>query len=547
MNERIKRKKDNRKTFDNISLLFGNNQVKSINMDEYPIGCQVVLTNLTKTEFNGKLGVVQSKLNQNGRQQVAVSFPAATDASSTPNKKETIKQLGLKPINLTLKPRPVDSLSAREMKTVLSRKDYSGSLAGYDKSELKALVEAHVSSPEEVASILAKPSTSSSAEASQTSNRANGNGNSGTSNLRQQMQNQAAQLNQLSPDQLRQQAQMMRSMDPNMIRRMNPAMANCTDAQIHMAAAQMEQMANNPSMIQGMVDQMKNMDDAQLEQVQQMQQGGGTGAAAGMPAPPGSVPAAPTAESMSAGMQNMQNMSPDQLRQQAQMMKSMPKDTLRSMNPLMANWPDSQIDMAIAQMEQMANNPEASKKMMDQMKNMKPEDMENIRKMAQSSGLGGGGGGGSGGSGSIGGLDPASMAEDPMAMLNNTDPAQLKSMLTMVKDNPELFKNMMRAANPGMADQLTDEQISKTMETFANLDENKIGWLIKGLGVLQSIRTILKKRGVLLAIGFVVFIFFGLLLFVMKAKSVKSVASGGSVEEVPNLSMKIPEVEEDEF
>ncbi len=504
-------------------------------MDEYPIGCRVVLTNLTKTEFNGKLGLVQSKLNQNGRQQVQVCFPEEEEPSNQ------TKLLGLKPVNLALEPRPVDSLSAREMKVVLSRKNYEGSLAGYDKSELKALVEAHVSSPQEVASILAKPKPQSQSQLQSAAT--NQSDNAPSANLRQQMQNQAAQLNQLSPAQLRQQAQMMRTMDPNVIRRMNPAMANFSDAQIQMAAMQMDQMANNPAMIQGMVNQMNNMDDAQLEQVNRMQSSGN------MPAPtPSSTHNTPTADHTTTGLQNFANMSPDQLRQQAAMMKSMSKEALRQMNPLMANWPDSQIDMAIAQMESMADNPEMSKRMMDQMKNMSPEEIEKIQKMAQSATNAAADGGGA-----TAAFDPATMAQDPMAMLNNTDPAQLKSMLSMVKDNPELFKSMLRASNPGMADQLTDEQISKTMESFANLDENKIEWLIKGLGLVQGGRNLLKKRGVLLVIGFFALIFLGLLAFVM---NVKYSQSGGSVVDDNNgdgivfdevaSSMNIPEME-DEF
>jgi hypothetical protein len=53
-----------------------------------------------------------------------------------------------------------------------------------------------------------------------------------------------------------------------------------------------------------------------------------------------------------AGQQmNVNDMSPEQMKRQAEMMKSMDKDTLRSMNPQMANWNDQQIDMAINQME----------------------------------------------------------------------------------------------------------------------------------------------------------------------------------------------------
>ena len=52
------------------------------------------------------------------------------------------------------------------------------------------------------------------------------------------------------------------------------------------------------------------------------------------------------------------------------MLKSMPKDTLRRTNPQMANMTDAQIDMSIAQLEQMADNPEMVKMASDQMKNI---------------------------------------------------------------------------------------------------------------------------------------------------------------------------------
>lgn len=193
-------------------------------MDEFPIGSRVLLQELTTTAFNGRVGIIKSKLQPNGRQQVSLLKTENED-----NKEHKI--LGLKPLNLKLEPRPVSSLSTREMKTVLSRKDYTNPLAGYDKSELRSLVEAHVTDPNEIASILAKAQAAVEVKPAPTPTPASASA-SAVNNTRQQMREQAAQLNQMSPDQLRQQAQMMRSMDPSMIRRMNPAMANFTDAQI---------------------------------------------------------------------------------------------------------------------------------------------------------------------------------------------------------------------------------------------------------------------------------------------------------------------------
>lgn len=504
-------------------------------MDEFPIGSRVLLQELTTTAFNGRVGIIKSKLQPNGRQQVSLLKTENED-----NKEHKI--LGLKPLNLKLEPRPVSSLSTREMKTVLSRKDYTNPLAGYDKSELRSLVEAHVTDPNEIASILAKAQAAVEVKPAPTPTPASASA-SAVNNTRQQMREQAAQLNQMSPDQLRQQAQMMRSMDPSMIRRMNPAMANFTDAQIQMAASQMDAMANNPQMMEGMVNQINNMDESQVENLSRIQANAGASASANASANTNvgvhaNATGAPTMPQN--GMQNMADMSPDQLLQQAAMMKSVPKDTLRKMNPLMANWPDSQIDMAINQMESMAKNPEMSKRMMDQMKNMKPEEIEKLQKMAQN--------GSGGASAAAAGLDPSAMAQDPMSMLKNTDPAQIKQMLEMVKENPALFKDMIRNANPGMADQLSDEQISKTMESFANMDERKIGWLVKGLNFFQNARSVVQLKGVKLLLR--VLLFSIVYFFYIRYR-------GGNVEidDVANLfkeneevvSMAIPEVEDSEF
>jgi len=449
-------------------------------MEEYPIGSRVILKDLSSTEYNGKKGTVQSRRNESGRQQVALQSPS-----------DDKKILGLKPMNLKLEPREVASLSTREMKIILNRcKDFNESLIGLDKNESRELVNDYVKDADEIASVLAKANvktdTATAAAAATTTAKTTATG----SGLKQQMQQQADQLNQLSPEQLRQQAHMMRSMDPNVVRRMNPAMANFTDAQIQMAAMQMEQMANNPQMMQDMVNQMKNMSNEQLEQMKGSMPGvGGVGS---VPSPSASSAVASngtdnplTTENINNGIQNMASIPPEQLRQQANMMKSMSKDTIKSMNPMMASWPDQQIDMAIQQMEMMSNNPELSKQMMDQMKRMKPEDIERIQKMS---------GGGTGTNATGTGSTMPDMSMDPMQMMQNMDPAQIKQMIQMVSDNPAMFKEMIRSTNPAMADQMTDEQISKTMDTFANLDERKIGWLLKLMNLVQKVRGAVKGK-----------------------------------------------------
>jgi hypothetical protein len=512
-------------------------------MQEYAIGSRVILKDLSKTEYNGLSGIIKSKLNSNQRQQVSLTIDNET------------KLLGLKPLNLTLEPRSLDSLTTKEMKMVLSRVDYQGSLAGYDKSELRSLVEAHVAtcSPDEIASILAKQVDNDDDDEHNREGGASSSNKTGKK-LRQQMKNQADQLNNLSPTQLRQQAQMMRTMDPNMIRRMNPAMKHFTDAQIQMAAVQMDQMANNPQMVKGMVNQMNNMDDAQLENLQkaQEQHNGVAGAGAG-----GMTAPTPGVGGSAQGMQSMANMSPDQLRQQATMMKSMPKDTLRSMNPLMAKWSDAQIEMAIRQMETMAENPDISKRMMDQMKDMDPQELEKLRNMAQNGTMEnsvGAVGTDTGTGTGAGGMDPnALMSQDPMQMMQNTNPAQIKQMLSMVKENPSLFKDMIRASNPSMADKLTDEQITKTMESFANLDESKIGWLMSLFGFVQKARTFLKEKGLYVLVVMLLTMMGFLYGFVQyrtgsKSAVVNVVNEGIALHEtessMPDVQMMI---EEDEF
>jgi hypothetical protein len=218
----------------------------------FPFETRVILHGLLNApELNGKLGIVRSELNSAGRYSVFI--------------KDENKTVGLKPLNLQYEPRTVGSLSAKELKMVLKGKQVEESeYSGIDKSELRAKVLELVPDEEDIPKLLAKgmaaapkppPPAAKKAPARHT-----------------QTQNQGAQaaeqLSKMSPDQLRQQAQMMRSMPPSTIRSMNPQFAQMTDAQIAQVADQLEMMANNPQLMEMATNQMKNMDPAELERMQ---------------------------------------------------------------------------------------------------------------------------------------------------------------------------------------------------------------------------------------------------------------------------------------
>jgi len=467
------------------------------NSNAFPVGSRVILKDLTKgTEFNGKVGVVKSKV-QDSRQQVLLI--------------QSGKTLGIKPLNLKFEPRSVNSLSISELKTILTLKEVT-TLSGYDKSQLREMVHIKTDSEEEIAELLyvhqeKENNTPKPSHGGHGGAQSGGNGNGNDS---------ASMLANMSPEQLHQQARMMRTMPPSQIRRMNPQMAGFTDAQIQMAANQMEMMANNPDMMKQMADQMKNMTPAEKEEMRRVQAGG---------APPASMQREVQQGGAGGGgaQQNMANMSPAQLKQQAEMMKSMDPDTLRSMNPAMANWSDAQIKMAINQMETMANNPDMMKQVSEQMKGMKPEEIEKMREMVE---------GGFGGETAAAGAD--GMPANPMDMLNNADPSQIKNMLNMVKGNPQLMKDMLRSSNPAMADKISDAQIQKTIDAFAGMDEKKIGWLIKFIGWAAAFKNSSKAK-------IVVFMILSMFVFVM-GMLVYLVKSQKGIDATANLSNEVPPV-----
>lgn len=89
-----------------------------------------------------------------------------------------------------------------------------------------------------------------------------------------QLKEASQKISSMSPEQLKSQAAMLKNMPIETLRRTNPHMANMTEDQIKMAINQMESMANNPELMKMASEQMKNMDEKQLEQVKEMFQSG---------------------------------------------------------------------------------------------------------------------------------------------------------------------------------------------------------------------------------------------------------------------------------
>jgi hypothetical protein len=253
---------------------------------------------------------------------------------------------------------------------------------------------------------------------------------------------------------------------------MNPQLANMTDQQIRQAAMQMEMMANNPSMMKAAMDQMKNMNPEQVRQMQaQMQQPGGPPSAssrnATMNATTGSTPLAQTVQQAQQAADMMANMTPEQMKDQARMLRTMDPDLVRRTNPQLAHMTNEQILAAAAQFEMLADNPQMMEMAMKQMKNMTPEQMEAIRNGTIPPGPGGTG--------------PANMmGDDPAKMLASMDKTQLKQMLQSVRDNPEMLKQF--AAMSGVS----EEQFKQGVDAFAGMSDAKLDAALKMMQTAQK-------------------------------------------------------------
>jgi uncharacterized protein YneF (UPF0154 family) len=444
----------------------------AINMDlpivtptEFRIGTRVQLTGLKQIEFNGRIGVVQSRLDSTtGRQQVAL------DGDQSSNTQHRV--LGLKPSNLLYAPRPINSLSVKELKTVLSFLQGDGSthaVAGLDKGQLREMVSARVDSDHRIAAILSL-SYPKDAEESVKKNESVDLNEQITAG---QMHAQAQQLANTSPDQLRQQAQMMRSMDPSTIRRMNSHMAHFTDSQIRMAADQLEMLANNPSMVQGVLEQMKNMTPQELEQARQMHVGNSSTS----PTASGQL----NRHQMQQGAMNMANMTPDEIREQAQRLKSMDPDLLRRMNPAMKNLTDAQIRQVVSQMENMADNPQLVQSMAQQMQHMTPDDWDRVQDDFSSN---------------ITNTSNSSTIKPKVDHYVGScfSSNQMKQTIEMMKSNPSMVRDMIKMQHPQLVEKLSDEQLDQMLSSFAKMDEKSVDRVIRGLGMMQKSYQFLKRN-----------------------------------------------------
>ncbi|KAL7497297.1 hypothetical protein ACHAWT_006139 [Skeletonema menzelii] len=473
----------------------------------FPVGACVVLQNLVgASQYNDKNGIVKSKISQNGRQEVYVFG--------------VNKSMAIKPANMRYLPRELSSLSVPEMKGVLTASGSSTEeeLSGMEKDTLKGMVAEVTTSPEELAKLIAKANEPSADIPTPRSSRSTAQAsppNISTSQLRQG----AERMSSMTPDQLRQQAATMRAMGAATLRATNPAMAALTDEQINMSISQMEAMANNPQMMKMAMDQMKNMSESDLnaavKQDLAAQRSSSssnasnvdpnatysdvTSAAAAAPTTNRSVPDI-SSDQFKTASQQMASMSPEQLKQQASMLRGMPKETLRRTNPFMAKMSDAEIEMAIQQMESMASNPEMLKMAGEQLKNMSPEQFEQMKKMANGSGIAGAGMVGSSADNNAnttatdapvpaGGFpsDPSQMME---TLLSN--PEQLNSMIKMMKQNPDMIKQMIAAQFGGGSggqggDQAKIEQMEKAIDQFAQMDDKQLERYLKMANTVQTV------------------------------------------------------------
>lgn len=408
-------------------------------------------------DLNGKSGIVKSALT-NGRHQVYVA-----DMSKT---------FALKPTNLKYEIRSASSLSIKELIAVLKAENGdSEDLTGMEKSELQSKVA--LISEEKIAEILAvanapaaRPTRTVAAPALDPTQA-------------------ASQLENIDPAQLRQQAMAMKQMDPATIRRMNPQFRNMTDQQIRMAADQMLLMANNPTMMKQYTEQMKKMKPEELQHMQNQMMGGGD------------VPAATSGQTRQTktnasprpkkektmhdqyqeASKQMANMTPEQLKQQAAMMKSMEPDTLRAMNPHFASMSDAQIRQAADQFEMMASNPEMLRMAMDSIKDLSPEEAEKLQKEGMTSMNSAAPNQAAGGSPGM----------NPSDMLKNMDKKQLKNMLKMVQGNPEMLKQF--AGMSGMS----DDQLKSIVDNLAQMDDDKLDKAVYMMQKAQGAKDLWSK------------------------------------------------------
>lgn len=234
--------------------------------------------------------------------------------------------------------------------------------------------------------------------------------------------------------------------------------------------------------------------------------------------------------------EQLQNLSPEQLRQQVEMMRSIDPDVLRRMNPQLASLTDQQIRMAADQMEMMVNNPQMMKAAAEQMKNMTQEQLEAMRNgvtgasSSSSSPLG---------SGSNGPPDLSQMGGDPAALLAGMDKAQLKQILQTLKDSPEMLKQFSDMSG------MSEEQLKRGVETFSAMDDDKMDAAIKMMRTVQYAKDMWTRvdvqtggylKRILIGIGLSML---GLTVWFISSRGGESGTAVASTigNEIPNLSI----------
>lgn len=433
----------------------------------YPIGTHVLLRGLQAApEHNGKTGVVESTAGE--RQRIKL-----LDDDNSDDK----KVLGIRPKNLELAPRAVDTLTVKELKTVLEACGYNGTLSGMDKRDLQDAVT-ELCSPERTAAVLVEQARKQQTTTATTADR-NKNPTSNSSVNKDQIQTAADRMATMDPAQLRQQAAMMKAMPKDQLRRTNPMFANMDDGQIDQMISQFEMMASNPAMMQQAADQVKNMTPEELQRQQDSVLGANNNNA-GSNTSNNSTSAAPTASSSTTSAnapspssnpsQMLSQMNPEQLKQQAAMMRSMPPHQIRSMHPQFSNMSDAQIEQMASQMEMMADNPAMLKMAADTMGSMTPEQIAEIQQgRLPNTGMGANNGDSSA---------PGPTMDQAANLLTNMNGKQVKQMLRMAKENPDMLKTAMPGADT--------RQVEKLVNGLDGMDEKTLDRIIAVLSTLQK-------------------------------------------------------------
>mmetsp|Transcript_3355 Transcript_3355/g.4675 ORF Transcript_3355/g.4675 Transcript_3355/m.4675 type:complete len:473 (+) Transcript_3355:133-1551(+) len=188
-----------------------------------------------------------------------------------------------------------------------------------------------------------------------------------------------------------------------------------------------------------------------------------------------------------------ENLDPESIREQARQLKSMDPATIRLTNPQMAHMTDEQIQSAVQQMDTMADlmkDPAMAQMVKQQLSNMTPEQLQAFQSMSAS-------GGAALPQPNLGGRQPVPSTQQPPStggmpdaetaarMMSNMDPSQLESMIGMIKENPEMFKNMLKS-NP-MTANLDDATIDAQLKMMDKLDPNQLKQVLGFLAKAQKV------------------------------------------------------------